>query len=65
MKLYDFTAHIDPIPYIGNLPQRKQFENFLNLEAFANVFLHFLSQQEFLYHIAGYFQKVKFLKISQ
>ena len=37
------------IPYNGNHQQEKSFTNFVNLEAFANVFLHFLSRQEFLY----------------
>ena len=37
------------IPYNGNHPRKKSFTNFANLEAFANVFLHFLSQLEFLY----------------
>ena len=32
------------IPYIGNRSQKKKFANFANLEAFTNVFLHFLSQ---------------------
>ena len=30
------------IPYIGNRPRKKKFVNFVNLEAFTNVFLHFL-----------------------
>ena len=37
------------IPYNGNHPRKKSFVNFANLEAFANVFLHFLSRPEFLY----------------
>ena len=37
------------IPYIGNCPWKKKYANFANLEAFVNVFLHFLSQLEFLY----------------
>ena len=37
------------IPYNGNCPQKKKFMNFVNLEAFTNVFLHFLSWLEFLY----------------
>ena len=43
-----FTA-IHQIPYNGNCPRKKKFTNFANLEAFANVFLHFLSWPEFLY----------------
>ena len=31
---------------------RKRFANFANLEAFANVFLHFLSWLEFLYSVS-------------
>ena len=38
------------ILYNGNHPQKKSFANFANLEAFANVFLHFLSRLEFLYN---------------
>ena len=34
------------LPYNGNHPRKKSFAN---LEAFANVFLHFLSRPEFLY----------------
>ena len=37
------------IPYNGNHPREKSFANFANLEAFMNVFLHFLSRPEFLY----------------
>ena len=37
------------IPYNGNHPWEKSFANFANLEAFTNVFLHFLSRPEFLY----------------
>ena len=33
--------------YNGNCPRKKMFMNFVNLEAFSNVFLHFLSWQEF------------------
>ena len=35
--------------YNGNCPLKKKFANFANLEAFVNVFLHFLSRPEFLY----------------
>ena len=37
------------IPYNGNHLRKKRFANFANLEAFVNVFLHFLSWPEFLY----------------
>ena len=37
------------LPYNGNHLRKKSFTNFANLEAFANVFLHFLSRPEFLY----------------
>ena len=37
------------IQYIGNRPRKKKFANFVKLEAFANVFLYFLSLPEFLY----------------
>ena len=40
---------IQVVPYNGNHPWKKSFANFANLEAFANVFLHFLSRPEFLY----------------
>ena len=36
--------------YNGNHPRKKSFANFANLEAFANVFLLFLSQLELLYN---------------
>ena len=48
------------IPYNGNHPRKKSFANFANLEAFANVFLHFLSQLEFLYRITGYIRSFIF-----
>ena len=38
------------ILYNGNCLQNKKFANFANMEAFANVFLHFLSRLEFLYN---------------
>ena len=38
------------IPYNKNHPQKKNFANFANLEAFTNVFLYFLSLLEFLYN---------------
>ena len=40
------ATNSNKIPYNGNHPQKKSF---VNLEAFANVFLHFLSRLEFLY----------------
>ena len=33
----------------GNHPRKKSFTNFVNLQAIANVFLHFLFRPEFLY----------------
>ena len=29
------------VPYIGNYPQKKKFTNFVNLELFADVFVHY------------------------
>ena len=37
------------IPYNGNCRWKKKFADFANLEAFANVFMHFLSWPEILY----------------
>ena len=37
------------IPYDENCLRKKKFTNFMNLEAFEDVFLHFLSWPEFLY----------------
>ena len=36
------TAVIEYLLYIGNRSQKKKLANFVNLEAFVNVFLHFL-----------------------
>ena len=46
-RIFDCSIRV---PYNGNHPRKKSFANFANLEAFANVFLHFLSQPEFLYN---------------
>ena len=46
-KLY--SENYTQLPYNGNHPRKKSFANFANLEAFADVFLHFLSLLEFLY----------------
>ena len=44
--------------HIGNCPQKKKFANFVNLEAFVNVFLHFfISAGIFIYEI-GWITKV-------
>ena len=43
------SCYILQLPYNGNCPQKKKFTNFMNLEAFVNVFLHFISRPEFLY----------------
>ena len=56
------------IPYNGNHPQKKKFANFANLEAFVNVFLHFLSRPEFLYNyeiawIAKVFSRIMAKKV--
>ena len=40
--------------YNGNHTRKESFANFANLEAFTNVFLHFLSRPEFLYILASY-----------
>ena len=49
MSWLSWYIYDNRILYIGNHPQKKKFTNFANLEAFMNVFLHFLSQVEFLY----------------
>ena len=46
---YKVKVNTNIVPYNRNHPRKKCFTNFTNLEAFANVFLHFLSRPEFLY----------------
>ena len=46
------------LPCNGNHPRKKSFANFANLEAFGNVFLHFLSWLEFLYNEITWIAKV-------
>ena len=49
IKTINNSKKIKDIPYNGNCPWKKKLMNFANLEVFTNVFLHFLSQPEFLY----------------
>ena len=49
--------------YIGNRPWKKKFMNVTNLEAFTNIFLHFLSQLEFLYMIMKVFLQTMAKKV--
>ena len=52
-KISYYICSMHLVPYIGNHPRKKKFTNFVNLEAFANVFLHFLILARiFIYEIA-------------
>ena len=43
MYVFSFTSN--NIPYIGNHSQKKTFTDFVNLGAFANIFLYFFKMK--------------------